>query len=66
MTPRILPSLTPILDAEEVRHRKMMKRSKVIQELVQTEKDYLTDTELCIKEVLQPLREAQVQHLNIC
>ncbi|KAG9344138.1 hypothetical protein JZ751_012620 [Albula glossodonta] len=61
MTPLGLSSLaSPTLDPEEVRHRKMIKRSKVIQELVQTERDFLTDTELCIKEVITPLREVQV------
>ncbi|KAG5848382.1 hypothetical protein ANANG_G00097880 [Anguilla anguilla] len=54
------PLASSVLDPEEVRHRKMIRRSKVIHELVQTERDYLTDTELCIREVLQPLREAQV------
>lgn len=53
-----LPS--PILDLEEVRERKMKRRAKVIKELVQTEKDYLTDLELCIREVVQPLRKLQV------
>ncbi|PWA29342.1 hypothetical protein CCH79_00014011 [Gambusia affinis] len=53
-----LPS--PILDVEEIRSRKMSRRAKVIQELVQTEKDYLTDLELCIREVVQPLRVLQV------
>ncbi|XP_044045715.1 rho guanine nucleotide exchange factor 38 isoform X2 [Siniperca chuatsi] len=48
------------LDPEEVRLRKMNRRAKVIQELVQTEKDYLTDLELCIREVVQPLRNLQV------
>lgn len=53
-----LPS--PILDLEELRARKMKHRAKVIKELVQTEKDYLTDLELCIREVVQPLRNLQV------
>ncbi|CAL9700113.1 unnamed protein product [Knipowitschia caucasica] len=51
---------SPALDPEEVRARKMKRRSKVIQELVQTEKDFLTDLELCIREVVQPLRNMQV------
>ncbi|XP_034400276.1 rho guanine nucleotide exchange factor 38 [Cyclopterus lumpus] len=51
---------SPALDPEEVRSRKMNRRAKVIQELVQTEKDYLTDLELCIREVVQPLRNLQV------
>lgn len=61
MTPHDLstPS-SPAVDPEEVRLRKMSRRAKVIQELVQTEKDYLTDLELCIREVVQPLRNLQV------
>ncbi|XP_070777614.1 rho guanine nucleotide exchange factor 38 [Enoplosus armatus] len=51
---------SPALDPEEVRLRKMNRRAKVIQELLQTEKDYLTDMELCIREVVQPLRNLQV------
>ncbi|KAM7394350.1 hypothetical protein PAMP_021161 [Pampus punctatissimus] len=50
---------SPALDPEEIRLRKMNRRAKVIQELVQTEKDYLTDLELCIREVVQPLRNMQ-------
>ncbi|XP_037621244.1 rho guanine nucleotide exchange factor 38 isoform X2 [Sebastes umbrosus] len=61
MSPHNLPTiLSPSLDPEEVRQRKMNRRAKVIQELVQTEKDYLTDLELCIREVVQPLRNLQV------
>lgn len=51
---------SPILEPEEVRLRKMNRRAKVIKELVQTEKDHLTDLELCIREVVQPLRNLQV------
>uniref|UniRef100_A0A3P8YLN0 Dynamin-binding protein n=1 Tax=Esox lucius TaxID=8010 RepID=A0A3P8YLN0_ESOLU len=51
---------SPALDPEEVRQRKMSRRSKVIQELVQTERDFLTDLDLCIQEVVKPLRERQV------
>lgn len=62
MAPHDLSSpSSPALDPEEIRQRKMAKRAKVIDELVKTENDFLTDLELCIKEVLQPLREAQVQ-----
>lgn len=61
MTPHDLSTPTsPVMDPEEIRMRKMTRRSKVIQELVQTEKDYLTDLELCIREVVQPLRSLQV------
>lgn len=51
---------SPALDPEEIRQRKMKRRSKVIQELLKTEKDFLTDLELCIREVVQPLRNMQV------
>uniref|UniRef100_A0A3Q3Q0E6 Dynamin-binding protein n=1 Tax=Monopterus albus TaxID=43700 RepID=A0A3Q3Q0E6_MONAL len=51
---------SPGLDPEEIRLRKMNRRAKVIQELEQTEKDYLTDLELCIREVVQPLRSMQL------
>ncbi|KAK2817133.1 hypothetical protein Q5P01_025324 [Channa striata] len=51
---------SPALDPEEIRTRKMNRRAKVIHELLQTEKDYLTDLELCIREVVQPLRNMQV------
>lgn len=54
---------SPALDPEEVRSRKMNRRAKVIQELVQTERDYLKDLELCIQEVIQPLRNLQVHTL---
>ncbi|XP_068607287.1 rho guanine nucleotide exchange factor 38 [Brachionichthys hirsutus] len=61
MTPHDLSAPpSPALDPEEVRLRKMKRRAKVIQELVQTEKDYLTDLELFIREVVQPLRNLQV------
>ena len=61
MSPHDMSTLTsPCLDPEEARLRKMSRRSKVIQELVQTERDFLTDMELCVQEVVKPLRESQV------
>uniref|UniRef100_I3KLW0 Dynamin-binding protein n=1 Tax=Oreochromis niloticus TaxID=8128 RepID=I3KLW0_ORENI len=61
MTPRGLsPIPSPAVDPEELRARKMKRRAKVIQELVQTEKDFLTDLELCIREVVQPLRNLMI------
>ncbi|XP_022621144.1 rho guanine nucleotide exchange factor 38 [Seriola dumerili] len=65
MTPHDLSTPpSPAVDPEEVRLRKMNRRAKVIQELVQTEKDYLTDLELCIREVVQPLRNMQVVDID--
>lgn len=64
MTPHDLSTPpSPALDPEEVRSRKMTRRAKVIQELEQTERDYLKDLELCIQEVVQPLRNLQVRAL---
>ncbi|KAK7161794.1 hypothetical protein R3I94_004462 [Phoxinus phoxinus] len=61
MSPHDLSLPTSLaMDPEEIRHRKMIKRSKVIEELVRTEGDYQKDLELCISEVLLPLRAAQV------
>lgn len=36
------------------------KRAKVVAELVQTEKDYIRDLEMCIERVMVPLQQAQV------
>ncbi|XP_053535919.1 rho guanine nucleotide exchange factor 38 [Ictalurus punctatus] len=58
LAPHELPP--PLLEPEEIRHRKMVKRSKVIEELVRTEEDYLRGLDLCIREVLTPLRNTQV------
>lgn len=64
MSPHDLSSPTsPSMDPEEIRHRRMIKRSKVIEELVRTEGDYQKDLDLCIREVLLPLREAQARSL---
>ncbi|XP_026127593.1 rho guanine nucleotide exchange factor 38-like [Carassius auratus] len=61
MSPHDLSAPTsPAVDPEEIRHRRMTKRSKVIEELVRTEGDFQKDLELCISEVLLPLRAAQV------
>ncbi|XP_053478190.1 rho guanine nucleotide exchange factor 38 isoform X2 [Ictalurus furcatus] len=58
LAPHELPP--PLLEPEEIRNRKMVKRSKVIEELVRTEEDYLRGLDLCIREVLTPLRNTQV------
>ncbi|XP_036265716.1 rho guanine nucleotide exchange factor 38 [Pipistrellus kuhlii] len=52
-------------EAEHQTRRMMARRSKVIEELVQTERDYLKDLELCIKEVVQPLRNKQIDRLDV-
>lgn len=51
---------TPTQEEEHQMQRMMAKRSKIIKELIQTERDYLNDLELCVREVVQPLRSKQV------
>lgn len=36
------------------------KRSKVIEELLQTEKDYIKDLQMCVEEIIEPLQKKQV------
>lgn len=36
------------------------KRAKVIEELLQTERDYIRDLEMCIEHIMVPLQQAQV------
>ncbi|NWW01982.1 ARH38 factor, partial [Oreocharis arfaki] len=50
---------------EEVSGRMMARRVKIITELMQTEKDYISDLDLCIKEVIQPLRNKQIARFDV-
>uniref|UniRef100_A0A9L0SKS0 Rho guanine nucleotide exchange factor 38 n=1 Tax=Equus caballus TaxID=9796 RepID=A0A9L0SKS0_HORSE len=61
MTPQAGGSVaeTPTQEEEHQMQRMMAKRSKIIKELIQTERDYLNDLELCVREVVQPLRSKQ-------
>ncbi|KAF4794872.1 Rho guanine nucleotide exchange factor 38 [Turdus rufiventris] len=52
-------------EGEEVSRRMMAKRVKIIAELMQTEKDYISDLDLCIKEVIQPLRNKQIARFDV-
>ncbi|XP_052034454.1 rho guanine nucleotide exchange factor 38 [Apodemus sylvaticus] len=56
---------TPTAEEEQQVGRMMAKRSKIIRELIQTERDYLTDLELCLREVVQPLRSKQIDRLDV-
>ncbi|XP_037365500.1 rho guanine nucleotide exchange factor 38 isoform X3 [Talpa occidentalis] len=56
---------TPSQEDEHQMQRMMAKRSKIIKELIQTERDYLNDLELCIREVVQPLRSKQIDGLDM-
>ncbi|NWV10894.1 ARH38 factor, partial [Ptilonorhynchus violaceus] len=58
------PAASPQED-EEVSRRMMARRAKIIAELIQTEKDYISDLDLCIKEVIQPLRNKQIARFDV-
>lgn len=40
--------------------RMLEKRSKVIEELLQTEQDYIKDLQMCVVEIIEPLQKKQV------
>ncbi|XP_063077999.1 dynamin-binding protein isoform X2 [Engraulis encrasicolus] len=44
--------------------RMLEKRSKVIEELLQTEKDYIRDLQMCREEIITPLKQKQVQNVD--
>uniref|UniRef100_A0A8D0H8M5 Dynamin-binding protein n=1 Tax=Sphenodon punctatus TaxID=8508 RepID=A0A8D0H8M5_SPHPU len=51
--------------ASNPEQRMLEKRSKVIEELLQTEQDYIRDLEMCVKWVMMPLQQqAQVSHVD--
>ncbi|KAL1787756.1 dynamin-binding protein isoform X1 [Sigmodon hispidus] len=49
---------------ETPEQRMLEKRAKVVAELVQTEKDYIRDLEMCIERVMVPLQQAQVPNVD--
>ncbi|XP_067286791.1 dynamin-binding protein isoform X2 [Pseudorasbora parva] len=50
--------------AEDPEQRMLEKRLKVIEELLQTEHDYIKDLQMCVKEIIQPLQKKQVQNID--
>lgn len=51
----------PAGDAEDPELRMLEKRSKVIEEMLQTEKDYIKDLQMCVLEIVEPLKKKQVR-----
>ncbi|NXT21358.1 DNMBP protein, partial [Syrrhaptes paradoxus] len=49
---------------ESPEQRMLEKRSKVIEELLQTERDYIRDLEVCVERIMMPLQQAQVQNID--
>ncbi|XP_023785474.1 dynamin-binding protein isoform X2 [Cyanistes caeruleus] len=65
----LLSSQTPSLEsspaaAESAEQRMLEKRAKVIDELLQTERDYIRDLEMCVERVMVPLQQAQMQNID--
>ncbi|XP_068923295.1 dynamin-binding protein isoform X4 [Petaurus breviceps papuanus] len=56
------PSVSVASDDPE--QRMLEKRAKVVEELLQTEKDYVRDLEMCIEQIMLPLQQAQVQNVD--
>ncbi|XP_047673259.1 dynamin-binding protein isoform X3 [Tachysurus fulvidraco] len=49
---------------EDPEQRMLEKRSKVIEELLQTERDYIKDLNMCKTEIILPLQEKKVQNVD--
>ncbi|NXX38691.1 DNMBP protein, partial [Tricholaema leucomelas] len=65
----LLSSQTPSLEtssaaAESPEQRMLEKRSKVVEELLQTERDYIRDLEMCVERIMVPLQQAQMQNID--
>ncbi|XP_064923285.1 dynamin-binding protein isoform X1 [Columba livia] len=65
----LLSSQTPSLETstaatESPEQRMLEKRSKVIEELLQTERDYIRDLEMCVERIMVPLQQAQMQNID--
>ncbi|XP_064000706.1 dynamin-binding protein isoform X1 [Pogoniulus pusillus] len=65
----LLSSQTPSLETssaatESPEQRMLEKRSKVVEELLQTERDYIRDLEMCVERIMVPLQQAQMQNID--
>lgn len=55
---------SPAAGTEDPELRMMEKRAKVIEELLQTEKDYIKDLQMCVEEIVEPLQKKQVKNVD--
>ncbi|XP_039643916.1 dynamin-binding protein isoform X4 [Perca fluviatilis] len=55
---------SPAAGTEDPELRMMEKRLKVIEELLQTEKDYIKDLQMCVEEIVEPLQKKQVKNVD--
>uniref|UniRef100_A0A674NKQ3 Dynamin-binding protein n=1 Tax=Takifugu rubripes TaxID=31033 RepID=A0A674NKQ3_TAKRU len=49
---------------EDPEQRMLEKRSKVVEELLQTEKDYIKDLQMCVEEIIEPLQKRQLKNVD--
>uniref|UniRef100_A0A3Q1N0L4 Dynamin-binding protein n=1 Tax=Bos taurus TaxID=9913 RepID=A0A3Q1N0L4_BOVIN len=52
------------VSTENPEQRMLEKRAKVIEELLQTERDYIRDLEMCIERIMFPLQQAQIPNID--
>ncbi|OWK07766.1 DNMBP [Cervus elaphus hippelaphus] len=52
------------VSTENPEQRMLEKRAKVIEELLQTERDYIRDLEMCIERIMVPLQQAQIPNID--
>ncbi|KAM6951088.1 dynamin-binding protein [Aplochiton taeniatus] len=64
LEPASASATTTTTSSEDPEQRMLEKRAKVIEELLQTEKDYIKDLQMCVKEIVQPLQCKQVQNMD--
>ncbi|XP_042252779.1 dynamin-binding protein isoform X4 [Thunnus maccoyii] len=64
LEPASVSDATPAAGTEDPELRMLEKRSKVIEELLQTEKDYIKDLQMCVEEIIEPLQKKQVKNVD--
>ncbi|KAM7370770.1 hypothetical protein PAMP_010291 [Pampus punctatissimus] len=64
LEPVSVSEATPATSTEDPELRMLEKRSKVIEELLQTEKDYIKDLQMCVEEIIEPLQKKQVKNVD--
>ncbi|XP_069316618.1 dynamin-binding protein [Eulemur rufifrons] len=52
------------VSTENPEQRMLEKRAKVVEELLQTERDYIRDLEMCIERIMVPLQQAQLPNID--
>ncbi|XP_069467620.1 dynamin-binding protein isoform X3 [Ambystoma mexicanum] len=56
------PAVSAVTENPE--QRMLEKRSKILEELTQTERDYVRDLEMCVNQIMTPLQHSQAQNID--